>query len=106
MAAELAAHGDAGTDAERDAVDAATEDAGRQLELARAFGLYQELLSRSGYLDFGDQVSLALRLLRESPAVRTRLQSRFRYILVDEFQDTNRAPSRSSWRSSRSGTAT
>ena len=93
LTSELAARGEAAADAERDSVDAATEEAGRQLELARAFGLYQELLARFGYLDFGDQVSLALRLLRESPAVRTRLQARFRYILVDEFQDTNRAQS-------------
>ena len=46
-----------------------------------------------GFIDFGDQVSIALRLLRESPAARDALQRRFRYILVDEFQDTNRAQS-------------
>ena len=42
-------------------------------------------------MDFGDQVSLALRLLRESPAAREAIQHRFKYLLVDEFQDTNRA---------------
>ena len=63
----------------------------RQLELARAYARYQELLAANGFIDFGDQVSLALRLVRESPAVRAELQRRFRYILVDEFQDTNRA---------------
>ncbi len=93
MAASLAARGDAATDAERDAADAATEEAQRQLELARAYGLYQELLGRAGFLDFGDQVSLALRVLRESAAVRQEMQARFKYILVDEFQDTNRAQS-------------
>ena len=67
------------------------EDARRQLELARAFGRYQDLLAANGCIDFGDQVSLALRLVRESPAVREAVQRRFRYILVDEFQDTNRA---------------
>jgi DNA helicase-2/ATP-dependent DNA helicase PcrA len=81
------------TDADRDAADAAAEDAARQLELATAYGRYQELLARSGYIDFGDQVALALRLLRDSPSVRTRLQKRFRYILVDEFQDTNKSQS-------------
>ena len=49
------------------------------------------MLGEAGLIDFGDQVSLALRLLRESPAARHELQRRFRYILVDEFQDTNRA---------------
>ena len=47
--------------------------------------------ARPGCIDFGDQVSLALRLLRESPVARHELQRRYRYILVDEFQDTNRA---------------
>ena len=46
---------------------------------------------RTAPIDFGDQVSLALRLLRESPAAREQVQARFRYVLVDEFQDTNRA---------------
>jgi DNA helicase-2/ATP-dependent DNA helicase PcrA len=72
---------------------ALVEAARRQTELARAFERYQTLLGKSGLIDFGDQVSLALRLLRESPAARVELQRRYRYILVDEFQDTNRAQS-------------
>ncbi len=67
------------------------EEAERQLELARAYARYQELLAAKGFIDFGDQVGLALRLLRESPAARAAVQRRFRYVLVDEFQDTNRA---------------
>ena len=59
--------------------------------MAGAFARYQALLATSGAVDFGDQVSLALRLLRESPAAREAVQRRFRYVLVDEFQDTNRA---------------
>ncbi|HEY7827669.1 MAG TPA: ATP-dependent DNA helicase [Candidatus Limnocylindrales bacterium] len=70
---------------------AAAEGARRQLELARAYARYQALLGEAGLIDFGDQVSLALRLLRESPAARLELQRRFRFILVDEFQDTNPA---------------
>ncbi|HEY7591039.1 MAG TPA: ATP-dependent DNA helicase [Candidatus Limnocylindrales bacterium] len=81
------------TDSDRDAVDAAAETARRQGELARAYATYQELLAKNGFIDFGDQVGLALRLLRESPSIREELQRRFRYILVDEFQDTNRAQS-------------
>ena len=57
----------------------------------RAYARYQELLAANGFIDFGDQVALALRLVRESPAARSAIAGRFRYILVDEFQDTNRA---------------
>ncbi len=73
------------------AAEAARDEARRQLELARAYARYQALLGAAGLIDFGDQVSLALRLLRESAAVRLELQRRYRYILVDEFQDTNPA---------------
>ncbi|MHB8673674.1 MAG: ATP-dependent helicase [Candidatus Limnocylindrales bacterium] len=79
-----ATSGDEGAAAELEAAE-------RQLELALAFERYQELLGAAGYLDFGDQVALALRVLRDSASVRARVQARFRYILVDEFQDTNRA---------------
>ncbi|HUK61942.1 MAG TPA: ATP-dependent helicase, partial [Dongiaceae bacterium] len=60
-----------------------------QLELARAYDRYQRLLLAAGRLDFGAQVSLAVRLLRERPHVRREIQERYRYLLVDEFQDTN-----------------
>jgi DNA helicase-2/ATP-dependent DNA helicase PcrA len=69
------------------------EEARRHTELARAYDRYQALLREAGLIDFGDQVSLALRLLRESPAARLELQHRYKYLLVDEFQDTNRAQS-------------
>jgi DNA helicase-2/ATP-dependent DNA helicase PcrA len=83
---------DAG-DADRDAAAAATEDARRQGELAGAYQRYATMLREHGAIDFGDQVSLALQLLRESAAARESLRDRYRYILVDEFQDTNRAQS-------------
>jgi DNA helicase-2/ATP-dependent DNA helicase PcrA len=76
-------------------VDAAlAERARRQRELAAAYATYQELLTANGCVDFGDQVALALRLVRESASARAEIQGRFRYVLVDEFQDTNRAQSR------------
>jgi DNA helicase-2/ATP-dependent DNA helicase PcrA len=87
------AAGEAATEQDRDAAAALDEEARRQAELARAYATYQRLLAANGAIDFGDQVSLALRLLRESPAARERVQARFRYVLVDEFQDTNRAQS-------------
>ena len=79
------------TEAERDAAAARSEEARRRGELARAYAAYQRLLAENGAIDFGDQVSLALRLLRESPSAREQIQARFRHVLVDEFQDTNRA---------------
>ena len=80
-------------DADLDAAAAATEHASRQGELARAYARYTALLREHGAMDFGDQVALALQLLRDSAAAREALQARYRYILVDEFQDTNRAQS-------------
>jgi len=91
--AAVAEAGEAATEADRDAAAALEEEARRQGELARAYRSYQRLLAENGAIDFGDQVSLALRLLRESPAARERVQARFRFVLVDEFQDTNRAQS-------------
>jgi DNA helicase-2/ATP-dependent DNA helicase PcrA len=90
-AAALDGPGADASDADRDSADALAEEARRQRELARAFERYQALLAANGCIDFGDQVALALKLVRESPAVREAIQRRFRYILVDEFQDTNRA---------------
>jgi DNA helicase-2/ATP-dependent DNA helicase PcrA len=82
LGAEAAAHPD---DAER------RDLAARTLELARAYAAYRDLMAREGFVDFGDQIFLALRLLRERPYVLASYQKRFRYVLVDEFQDTNHA---------------
>jgi len=57
--------------------------------LARIFGAYEELLQQSSALDFDDLLLRAVRLLRDSSEVRLRWQARFRYIHVDEYQDTN-----------------
>jgi len=84
----------AGSALSDDEICALEEESRRQVELARAYVRYQELLGEAGLVDFGDQVSLALRLLRESANARVELQRRYRYILVDEFQDTNNAQSK------------
>ncbi len=93
VAAEAAAVGAAARSgaATVDAAEALAEDGRRQAELARAYGRYQDLLAANGCIDFGDQVALALRLVRTSAAARREIAGRYRYILVDEFQDTNRA---------------
>ncbi len=59
-------------------------------ELAAAYRAYRTILARSGLLDFGDQVLLAYELLRDDPLVAARVRERHRWLLVDEYQDTNR----------------
>jgi len=68
---------------------AAEEQAVQQMEVARAYAKYQELLAREGLVDFGNQFYLSLQLLREHPLILKNYQKQFKYILVDEFQDTN-----------------
>ncbi|MHB1458074.1 MAG: ATP-dependent helicase [Armatimonadota bacterium] len=58
-------------------------------ELSRFYTHYQELLLEENSTDFGDQISMALDVLSKHPNVRRQIQSRWDYILVDEFQDTN-----------------
>jgi len=55
------------------------------------YGAYQNYLTRNDMLDFGDLIFRAYALLAENDRVRQRYQERFKYILVDEFQDTNKA---------------
>jgi len=70
--------------------DPAVLDRGeRYLELAIAAGEYNRLLWKEGFVDFGDLLSLTVKLFDESPATLRRYQERYRYVLVDEFQDTN-----------------
>ena len=71
--------------------DEARLQAEEHLELARTYGQYQTLMARLGQVDFGDQIVEALRLFRTRPHVLRRYQDRFKFILVDEFQDTNYA---------------
>jgi len=59
-------------------------------QAADVFEQYEKLLAQSKALDFDDLLLRSARLLRESPTVREKWQRRFRYIHVDEYQDTNR----------------
>lgn len=65
------------------------EEVEKQKELARAYQTYQDLMLQAGNLDYGDQIFLAYKLLKENKKVLKECQERFKYVLVDEFQDTN-----------------
>ncbi|MEW5885823.1 MAG: UvrD-helicase domain-containing protein [Pseudomonadota bacterium] len=54
------------------------------------YRLYEEQCQREGVLDFGELLLRSYELLRDHDPVREHYQRRFRHILVDEFQDTNR----------------
>src|SRR5258708_18694717 len=61
----------------------------RRASIARVFQLYEERLRKNNALDFDDLLIKAVRLLRDVPEVRERYNNQFRYLLVDEYQDTN-----------------
>ncbi len=52
---------------------------------------YQDILESNGGLDFGDLIGETVNLLRSNPEVLEKYRQRFRYIMVDEYQDTNYA---------------
>ena len=58
--------------------------------VAHIYEIYRQELRKANALDFDDLLLEAVRLLREAPEVREHYQRRFEYILVDEYQDTNR----------------
>src|SRR5713101_5681995 len=63
----------------------------KALEVSAIYALYEEGLRRRGDTDFGGLIMLAVQLLQEYPEVCREQQERFQHILVDEFQDINRA---------------
>jgi DNA helicase-2/ATP-dependent DNA helicase PcrA len=60
-------------------------------ELAGAYEVYNQLLLDRGYLDFGDMIVYALKLFTERPNILKIYRDKFKYVMVDEFQDTNLA---------------
>ncbi|HHE76483.1 MAG TPA: hypothetical protein ENL27_00635, partial [Candidatus Parcubacteria bacterium] len=58
-------------------------------ELADAYHAYQKLLLDNNFLDFGDLMIYCLKMFKKRKAVLGEYRNKFKYILVDEFQDTN-----------------
>ncbi len=65
--------------------------ANKHLELAGAYDAYEKLSREQNVIDFDDQVYLAVRLLQDNPDILKKLQAEIKFVLVDEFQDTNKA---------------
>ena len=74
---------------------AATEEeriaAEKAIEVARVYAVYEARKRRSNCVDFGDLVSLPVRLLEGDPSIRAHWQALFDHVLVDEYQDVNRS---------------
>ena len=61
------------------------------LQIADVYAEYQKRLKRSNAVDFDDLISLTVQLFRENPDVLEHYQERWHYLMVDEYQDTNKA---------------
>ena len=59
--------------------------------VAKAYKLYQKKLAEADAMDFDDLIGKTVELLVENPDLLAKYQSRFRYLMVDEYQDTNHA---------------
>ena len=62
-----------------------------QQKVVQVYELYQRKLAANNALDFDDLIMVTVRLFKQNPTVLSYYQEKFRYILVDEYQDTNHA---------------
>jgi len=65
------------------------EEASKHLEIAHVYSKYQDLLKQEGKIDFEDQILIVVELFKKRPSILQEFQEKYKYILVDEFQDTN-----------------
>lgn len=59
--------------------------------IAEIYSLYQKKLKDNNAMDFDDIILLTIRLFKENPDILNHYQRKFRYVMVDEYQDTNKA---------------
>jgi len=69
--------------------DEEKEDLDKYKELANAYRTYEELKTKHGVMDYGDLITYTLKLFRTRKNILKNYQEQFRYLLIDEFQDTN-----------------
>ncbi len=63
----------------------------RRKTIARVFELYEQKLRSANAMDFDDLITQTVYLFRQHPAILEKYRNRWRYIMVDEYQDTNHA---------------
>lgn len=63
----------------------------RERKIAEIFAVYQKGLATNNAFDFDDLILVFTDLMRRNPAVRASLTRRFRHLMIDEFQDTNKS---------------
>lgn len=66
-------------------------EASKYLELASVYSQYEKYKDEAGLLDFGDQVTKTIELFKKRPKILQIYQQQFKFVLVDEYQDTNYA---------------
>ena len=72
-----------------DSAELAENENKKITEVADAYHAYSQILLQEGALDFGDLINWTLKLFNERPQILAEYRAKFKYILVDEFQDTN-----------------
>jgi len=74
-----------------DALDDAAEKHPAEMPLAEIYERYQKILELQNTVDFDDILNLTLKIFRDNPETLQRYRNTYRYLLVDEYQDTNAA---------------
>jgi DNA helicase-2/ATP-dependent DNA helicase PcrA len=62
-----------------------------QETVAKIYSMYQQILKENDAVDFDDLINKTIKLLEENPTVLKKYQEKFHYVLIDEYQDTNKA---------------
>ncbi len=65
------------------------EDEKRLKEIANAYKTYQNILLKNDLLDFGDLINYSLKIFKKRPLILKKYREKFKYLLIDEFQDIN-----------------
>lgn len=70
-------------------IEIAGQEVNRIYEVANAYHTYEQVMLENSCLDFGDLINYTLKLFRERPGVLKKYRDQFKFIMLDEFQDTN-----------------